>query len=190
MSCAVHLCLMIDSPKYVRFTEESNALDYLEKAVAFINTARAKPVDWKWVILAIHGALYGFMICALKGTDPDNVCTKNKAGKLKLIDFREALKRCQESARNHISGFAKALEVTEDQKRALSYIHDEFRNQFVHYRAACWSIGLDGMPEIITHGLDVIRAVALDMGNYYVHYDAQKVASLVTEGIGALLEAN
>jgi hypothetical protein len=59
--------------EYVRFSEESNALDYLEKTVEFIRRVDTNPTDWKWVTLSLHGALYGFMICALKGTDPDRV---------------------------------------------------------------------------------------------------------------------
>ena len=74
---------------YVEFTEESNAVDYLDKAVAFIKSAERNPTDWKCVILAIYGALYGFMICALKGTDPDNVSV-GKAKK-KLMSFGQGL---------------------------------------------------------------------------------------------------
>ena len=28
---------------------------------------------WKWVCIALHGALYGFGICAIKGTDDSSV---------------------------------------------------------------------------------------------------------------------
>ena len=43
-----------------RFPEESNAIDYLEKTVVFIKAAKDNPQEWKWVSIAIHGALYGF----------------------------------------------------------------------------------------------------------------------------------
>ena len=81
--------------EYARFTEGSNSIDYLEKAVSFIKSAENKPEDWKWVILSAHGALYGFMICTLQGTNPDNVSTGKKQ---RLIDFNDALKRCQDPA--------------------------------------------------------------------------------------------
>lgn len=79
--------------EYARFTEGSNSIDYLEKAVSFIKSAENKPEDWKWVILAVQGALYGFMICNLKGTAPDNV---SKGKSQDLISFDEALRRCQD----------------------------------------------------------------------------------------------
>ena len=175
-------------PGYLEFTAESNALDYLEKTVFFLKIATTNPLDWKWVILAIHGALYGFMTCALKGTNPDNVCENTKAGP-KLITFQEALKRCQRPDWMAIGGFTKALELSQEQRRALRFIHTEFRNQFIHYRPTRWAIELEGMPEIVTHALDVLCAVSLEMGCHYVQYkpgDLQKVADLVTEGKNVL----
>ena len=107
----------MNAEAYARFTEEVNALDYLEKAVAFIKGANKNQLDWKWIVLALHGALYSFMICALKGTDPDNVCFKTNTGKTKR--FLEALKRCQDSAQMNISGFTQVLQLSDKQKRAF-----------------------------------------------------------------------
>jgi hypothetical protein len=94
----------MSAAEYAHFTEESNALDYLEKTIGFIKNTECHPLDWKWVMLAIHGALYSFMICALKGTNPNNVI-ETKSGK--LIDFPEALKRCQDSSWKNISGYKR-----------------------------------------------------------------------------------
>ena len=168
--------------KYAEFTEESNALDYLEKTLDFIKTAVGNPVEWKWVVLAIHGALYGFMICTLKGTDPDNVCATTKAGHVKLIDFRAARKRCQQPEFTSVSGFTNVLRLTHNEDLALDMIHNDFRNQFLHYRPTLWSIEVTGMPFVIDLGLDVLRKVALDMGGYYAHYDREKVAKLIGRG--------
>jgi len=176
--------LTVTEPGYLEFTAESSALDYLEKTVFFLEATTTNPLDWKWVILAIHGALYGFMICALKGTNPDNVCENTKAGQ-KLIAFQEALKRCQSSDWMAIGGFTKALELSQEQHRALRFIHTAFRNQFIHYRPTLWGIELEGMPEIVMHALDVLRAVSLEMGCYTVQYkpgELQRVAGLVTKG--------
>jgi hypothetical protein len=56
--------LRMSVAKYADFTEEANALNYLEKTISFIKNTEGNPLDWKWVMLAIHGALYSFMICA------------------------------------------------------------------------------------------------------------------------------
>ena len=71
-------------PRWLRLTEESNALDYLEKASFFIKQTESDNVAWKWVIISLHGALYGFAICACKGTNPERV-----------IDFKRRHKTIQ-----------------------------------------------------------------------------------------------
>jgi len=178
--------MIATASEYLTVTEEQNALDYLEKAVAFIRSAKARSIEWKWVILATHAALYGFMICALKGTNPDNVCT-NKSGKSKLIDFPTAFAWCQDDddSRKCISGFTQPLKVTEVERQAVERVHSEFRNEFEHYQPKLWSIELAGLPEIIGHVLDVVRMVSLEMGCYFVHYrpgDSDRIAALIRQG--------
>jgi hypothetical protein len=77
------------------------------------------------------------------------------------------------------SGFTSVLQLTHDERMALSLIHDDFRNQFLHYRPTLWSIEVTGMPKVVAHALDVLQRVALEMGGYYAHYDRNKVADLV-----------
>jgi hypothetical protein len=174
----------MDSEKYLMFTEETNAVDYLVKGVGFIKTAEENPSDWKWVILAIHAALYSFMICALKGTaGADNVSRQTKKGNF-LIDFSDALRRCQDPSQKNISGFTDVLQLSPNQSKAIEILHEQFRNPFTHYLPTLWAIQLAGLPEIVSHVVDVIRFVSLDMGCYYVHYDegdAAKIAALIDE---------
>ena len=66
--------------KWVRFSEEQNALDYLEKAHRAIGRVDASPTEWKWVVICLHGALYSFGVCALKGTNWEQVTVKTKRG--------------------------------------------------------------------------------------------------------------
>lgn len=78
--------------EFFRIDETENAVDYLEKAGAF--HASRDPNRWKWLVISLHGALYGFAICAIQGTDPSRVTEVTKRGE-KLISLDEALKRCQ-----------------------------------------------------------------------------------------------
>jgi hypothetical protein len=83
---------------YVTFTEETNALDYLERAAQFIREAATDDHAWKWAAIALYGSLYGFAICACKGTDYHNVTYQTKLGGRKLISFKAALETCHERA--------------------------------------------------------------------------------------------
>lgn len=49
-------------PKFLRLTEELNALDFFEKAVAFLRETDTSDVAWKWVVIGLHGAMYGFTV--------------------------------------------------------------------------------------------------------------------------------
>jgi hypothetical protein len=150
---------------YLRLSEETNALDYLEKAVVFVRSASDNPIDWKWGILALHGAIYGFMICALKGTDPDRVLRNSKRSRW-LIDFGEALKRCQDPAWMTMTCHSQVLKLSQEQEAALNYIHAIFRNGLVHYQPCLWSIEVSGLLPILAHGFDVVRFLSLETGNY------------------------
>jgi hypothetical protein len=74
--------------KYVRLSEGGNALDYLEKAYAALQGVQHRPEEWKWVVIGLHGALYGFAICALQGSNWEMV---TEGQKKRLIAFDEAL---------------------------------------------------------------------------------------------------
>ena len=170
--------------EYVRFSEETNALDYLEKTVEFIRRVETNPTDWVWVILSLHGALYGFMVCALKGTDPDRVTFENKHGEKRLVSFARALEWCQEPNRMNMTTESKVLCLSSDQKRSLDLIQEHLRNAFAHYQPCLWSIALHGMPEIVIDGLEVTRFLSLETGNY-MHLTVQQckhIVILVREG--------
>lgn len=169
--------------EYVRFSEESNALDYLDKAVEFIHRAETNPPDWKWVILALHGAIYGFMICALKGTDPDRVTFEVRPDEKRLISFVKALEWCQDPKRMTMTTESKALCLSAEQKRSLDLIQGHFRNAFVHYQPALWSIELHGMPPVVVDALEIVRFLSLETGNY-IHLTFEQrehIRSLVAE---------
>lgn len=175
-------------PKYASFSDESNALDYLEKTVEFIHRAETNPTEWKWVILSIHGALYGFMICALKGTDRDRVVVSNNKGERRLISFRRALKWCQDPAYMNMTTESQVLQLSADQQRSLDLIQEYFRNSFAHYEPRLWSIEIHGMPDIIIDGVTVARFLSLETGNY-THLTIEagaRIRALAEEGIESL----
>ena len=53
---------MTVSPNRFALNACENALDYLRRAEGFISEAKHNPIAWKWVTIALHGALYGFAI--------------------------------------------------------------------------------------------------------------------------------
>ena len=149
--------------KYLKLRGETNALDFLEKASQFIKQTENDHRAWKWVIIALHGALYGFAICVCQGSTPNNVTTETKRGD-KLIGFCEAIERCQKLTKLPRLATARALVLTDDQRQSMEFLTKELRNNFEHYIPRFWSIELHGMPKIAIDVLDVLRFLALDSG--------------------------
>jgi hypothetical protein len=152
--------------KYLRLTEETNALDYLLRAGQFIKEAENDLSAWKWVVLALHGSLYGFAICACKGTNPDNVMFRTKKGYDNLISFDRALQLCQDPKRMKMLLHSQPLILTESQKNSIQLLKKELRNNFEHYSPKGWSIEVHGMPQIAIDVLAVIRFLATETYTY------------------------
>lgn len=61
---------------------------------------------------------------------------------------------------------SKPLVLTTDQQAAIERLQQTLRNPFERYSPASWRIEIHGMPAIAIHCLDVIRCLALEVGNY------------------------
>ena len=152
--------------KYLRFSEETNALDYLERAGQFIKEAAAEPKAWKWVILSLHGALYGFAISAAKSSDYQSVVKVTRTGNERLITLDESLSMCQDSKWMGTLYGGNALSLTASQKDSIRRLKETLRNNLEHYVPSGWSIEMHGFPRISIDVLDVIRFLAVDTFRY------------------------
>jgi len=160
--------------KYLRLTEETNALDYLERAGQFIKEAATDPKAWKWVILSLHGALYGFAISAAKGSDYQSVVKTTKKGRERLITLDEALAMCQDEKWMGTLYGGVALNLTASQKDSIRRMKETLRNNFEHYIPGGWSIEIHGFPRISIDILDVIRFLAVEAIRYQHLSQAQR----------------
>ncbi|MDD4795978.1 MAG: hypothetical protein PHG03_05440 [Bacilli bacterium] len=157
--------------KYLEITEEVNALDFLEKAYFFISQNKIKTINWKWISIALHGALYGFAICMLKGTNYERVINESNN---RLISFDEAIKRCQRPKYVKMTTISKELVLNHKQRESIRILKDLLRNNFIHYIPSNWSIEIHGCPNVAIDILSIIKFLALKSGNYLSLSDAQK----------------
>ena len=54
---------------YASFDEQRDAVFSLQLVSELLEKTEANPQYWKWVIIALHSSLQGFMVLALKGSD-------------------------------------------------------------------------------------------------------------------------
>ncbi len=143
--------------KWMRYDEQTNALDYLEKCYHFIKTVDKERQNWKWVIITLHSAIYGFAISACRGTNSDSVIQRTKRGHERLIDFDEALKRCQDPNWMRVNIDYKYYRLSNQQKESIRILHKVFRNNFEHFTPKSWSIEIHDMPTMILDCFDVVK---------------------------------
>jgi len=166
---------------YLRLTEETNALDYLERAGEFIGQAMSDDRAWKWVVLALHGALYGFAIAACKSSDYQSVVKTTKNGHERLITLDETLDMCKDAAWMGTLQGGLPLVLSVSQEESIRKLKGTLRNSFEHYIPRGWSIELHGFPRIAIDVLDVVRFLAVETFRYQHLSQAQrkKIKSIV-----------
>jgi hypothetical protein len=169
--------------RWLRLDELENAIDNLEMAAWFLERIRSEK-KWKWTIIAIHQALYGFAICAVRGTDSRWLTEKRgKKKKEWLISIRKALQRAKDPKWMPF-GNSKLLVTTPEEDAAIDRLVDEFRNEFEHFKPKHWSIEVSGMPDIIGHVLRVVRFLALESN--CVTYAEEEQESRVEKALARL----
>jgi hypothetical protein len=136
---------------------------------------------WKWVILALHNSLQGFMVLALRGHNNVNIFTKKCAEEWlaayeqgrprdpypKLADFRELYKRIK-SDRMQLYSNSKIFKPNNTQNFSVKKLNS-LRNEFIHFVPANWSLGIGGLPQIVKDCINIISFLAFESGNVIWH---------------------
>lgn len=158
-------------PTYWELNEEHNALDYLEASIRSLVQVERNPWAWKWVCIAIHGALYGFAVCAVKGTNSARVTYKDKSGKDRLKSFDHIIQMCQQDEWMKQFNQSKTLVLGKDQKSAIDFLKNELRNKVEHYIPGASIFEIHGLPAMMAQYYDIIHFLALESGNVLLESD-------------------
>jgi hypothetical protein len=111
--------------KWISFKEETNALDYLRRTCQFIRETEDRPRSWKWVMIGLHGALYGFAVSACHGTSTETVTNDRDY----LIGFWDALEKCQDPKWMSMLTHSQHLRLSSDQEEAIRKMKSMLRNE-------------------------------------------------------------
>ena len=125
--------------KWYRTDEKENTIDYLEAAAVFLATEQEH--KWKWLTIALHGALYGSALLAIQGTDPDRVRKERR-----VISLWQALERCQGDEYMLQNVGSRRLAVSDSERSSINKLSSGLRNRFEHFTPTHWSIEVSGAP--------------------------------------------
>jgi hypothetical protein len=182
---------MASTDQWLRLDESTNALDNLEMCSYFLRNL-PNPIRWKWAIIAIQQALYGFAVAAVQGTDQGSVRKRPEDPESRLISIWEALKRAGDPA--NLWPGTTPLMMSPAEEKALQRVVSEFRNGFEHFGAQSWSIEVAGLPALLAHVLAVVQRIALKAQSPHRYEDGDlerlrvALASAATE-LGVVLPA-
>lgn len=169
----------------VDFDEETNALDYLDRSVRFLREVEAGDVGaWKWVAIALHGAVYGFAVAAARGTDWHRVTYEKKDGTRRLLNLDRVLGLCENPQHMKMLVHSKPLVMTDAERKAVHDLSKDVRNEFEHFIPKGWVIHVHGLPLRVFLVLKVAKFLALETNTYVRTDDAwrERIGDLVQEG--------
>ena len=163
--------------KYLETDELNEAVRDLEQVGRFLEMISSEIYYWKWVILALHSSLQGFMVAALKGSAGLNVLTKKSAEEWlkahragsrtyppqKLDSFPNLYKKIKTEMMVMYHGSQKFI-ATKEQDWSVKKL-GSLRNNYIHFQPMLWLISRKGLPDITKDCLSVIKFLALDSGN-------------------------
>ncbi len=161
---------------FFRITDLSNAIDSLEKTLYFLKCIEEDEFYIKWVTLALDHALYGFMICNLKGSDYYRVLEQKalKRDRHKLISFGKALEYVQGTKFMKQNVFSKVLIIKESDKQEIIKFHN-IRNKMAHLIPGNYSyhkyIDIFSKCEIV---IGTIEKLAFSTWNMRLHMDRKQ----------------
>jgi hypothetical protein len=151
---------------------------------------------WKWVILALHSALQGACVCHLLTTaEPVGAVTKENAiewlkyfeesksdhqitpPKTHLMNLPDLLRAVRKSNSAGDGSNTVGVALSDAELVWLKRIHDDIRNQFVHFAPLGWSIDVGGVSDLATLIARLVQQI-LDFGWGFRHKDSVWRAAL------------
>ena len=165
-----------------QYTTTDERLDVLASLEACAdNLARTSESDraWKWVVLSMHSALQGAMVCHLSGSTRIGAlkakCAKAwrtwlNEGKYTgdeeppssfVASAPELLKRLAGSSPRFGHDCGQVIKITEAQSKSFKSLH-ELRNQFTHFHPQSWIIETALIRESLSGALEILEAIAKD----------------------------
>lgn len=186
----------IEMDLWLRTDEHEEAVSALEMVAELSALVLDDCYRWKWVIIAIHNALQGFMVLALRQGNGLKAL-KDKIAAQWLKAFREDGEYPREELDTFLNLYKK---VKSDQMICFGHSqifkaknnHDEsvkqlnrFRNEFIHFVPKCCSLELAGLPDTCLDCLEVVRFLGWESGNvpWYEEEHKQRAETALSAAI-------
>jgi hypothetical protein len=188
-----------DGPICLETDEQQEAVVALEMVQEQLSKVVADLYAWRWVLIALHNALQGFMVLALQRSNRLPVLKKEHAElwleayergdplpvNLRLDKFLNLYKKIKKSEMMEGMG-GKAFRPTGTQGRSVKRLNS-LRNEFIHFQPQGWLLQVEGyLPPIVTDCVAIIEFLAFESGN--VVWNNPRLETRTRELIGEISE--
>jgi hypothetical protein len=156
------------SDDYIRFDQFEDVIASVELVALVAPLPGDNSLRCKWMIIGAHSALQGAMVCALfdlmsvlaKASKKNKKAAQQAANlnvpqeliENRLAKFDDLLKRCIKG-----NQFCQPLVLTPPQRKNITRLNREFRNNFLHFSLQGWSIEKAVLALIICAALDAVE---------------------------------
>jgi hypothetical protein len=164
------------SKAWLQTDEYQEAVSAIEAAADFAERVTEDQYRWKWMLIAVHNAVQGFMVLALRRGN-SLLALRDDVAAQWLKAYREHNPLPREKLDSFLNLYSKVKTPA-----AAGYVHsrpfvpgpshdrsmkklNELRNKFIHFVPKGWSLELAGLPTICMDCLSVAYFLHTDGGN-------------------------
>ncbi len=193
-------------PAYIGFDLDAQAVDALAMATDRIHWVQADPFAWKWVVIALHNALHGFMGLALRRTDGAQLLIEKHErrtyahwererqaerflpdpGPTRIDTFLNLYEKIKNPERMRQYVHSKPFLSTEDQDASIAYL-DRLRNDLSHYSDIRLVVRVAALPRMVKNCAAVIGFLSWESGNVTLYpFDLEQRVEVLLVGLTAM----
>jgi len=171
---------------WLKTDEIEEFIGAIEFCADLSNSIRSDIRRWKWLILAMHNALQGCFVCALRGVDTSGITMlKNKSADA-VWQWLNVDSRIENPPPAPKEELAPMLDLYR-RVRNVKYLQEPYRlpthqqmnkdiiklnllrNKFSHFTPQGFSLEISGLPRIIGHCSDIIEHLAITHPTFWHH---------------------
>ena len=166
---------------YYRTDEETEAADALAVAARFAGELASDMRMWRWIIIALHNAVQGFMVLSLRHGNGLLALTDDSAAEW-LKAYEQDAKEFPNEQLDSYLGLYKKVKSSKwgtvggnrrfvpqgTQGRSIRKLN-RIRNDFIHFTPKGWSLELAGLPQISLDALAVVSFLGWETTNIHWH---------------------
>ncbi len=172
---------------WIQIDETEDVAASLRHSIRTAQFVNEDPLAYKWVLLALHSALQGACVCHLTTTasplgavternaskwltyfEQSRIDPKSAPPKTFLMPLPDLLKAVRKPHSAGDKSNSVGVKIEDNELNWLCRIHDDVRNQLVHFEPMGWSIDMSGVPDIAKLVARIINEI-LVMGWAFRH---------------------